>query len=87
MAETLMTPFSRWILAWAALLGAVALSLDASAQMNPGPPPQGGVAVNPVCPRLESQLATIDRGGGSGDPATDDEDAATRADAADHRPA
>ena len=42
--------------------------------MNPGPPPpQGGVAANPVCPRLESQLATIDRGGGSGDPAKEEQ--------------
>ena len=52
--------------------------------MNPGPPPsQGGVAVNPVCPRLEAQLATIDRGGGSGDPAKEEQirryqDAASR---------
>jgi hypothetical protein len=74
MAETLNTPFSRRILACAALLGAVWLSTGASAQMNPGPPPpQGGVAVNPVCPRLESQLATIDRGGGGGDPAKDEQ--------------
>ncbi len=49
-------------------------------QASPGPPPQGaqgpqgapGPAVNPVCPRLEGQLATIDRGG-SGDPAKDDQ--------------
>jgi hypothetical protein len=74
MAETLIIPFSRWILACTALLGAVLLSVGASAQMNPGPPPsQGGVAANPVCPRLESQLATIDRGGGSGDPAKEDQ--------------
>jgi hypothetical protein len=73
MAETLITPSSRWILACAALLGAVVLSAGASAQMNPGPPPpsQGGVAVNPVCPRLEAQLATIDRGGG--DPAKEEQ--------------
>ncbi|MET0678854.1 MAG: DUF2865 domain-containing protein [Bradyrhizobium sp.] len=29
--------------------------------------------VNPICPRLESQLATIERSGGSGDPARDDQ--------------
>ena len=67
-------------------------------QMQPPPPPPSGVppqgappqsmpapagpAVNPVCPRLEAQLATIDRGG-SGDPARDDQirryqDAATQ---------
>jgi len=83
MPETLIAPFSRWILACAALLGVVALSVDASAQMNPGAPPQQqGTAVNPMCPRLEAQLATIDRGGG-GDPAKDEQirryqDAATK---------
>ena len=46
------------------------------------PPMQAGPPVNPVCPRLEAQLATIDRGG-SGDPAKDDQirryqDAATQ---------
>jgi uncharacterized protein DUF2865 len=42
---------------------------------NPPPPPQGAPAppVNPMCPRLEGQLATIDRGGSSGDPAKDDQ--------------
>ena len=74
MPETLIAPFSRWILVCAALLGVVALSVDASAQMNPGAPPtpQQGAAVNPMCPRLEAQLATIDRGGG-GDPAKDEQ--------------
>jgi len=72
MPETLIISFSRRILACAALLGAVALSVDASAQNYPGPPPsQGGMAVNPVCPRLEAQLATIDRGGG--DPAKEEQ--------------
>jgi hypothetical protein len=90
MPETLITPFCRWILACVTLLGVSALSLDAWAQMNPAapqPPPQqgapGAAAVNPMCPRLEAQLATIDRGGGSGDPAKDDQirryqDAATK---------
>src|SRR6202165_244243 len=72
MPETLITPFSRWILACAALLGASALSVDAWAQMNPAAPPQGA-PVNPMCPRLEAPLATIDRGGGSGDPAKDEQ--------------
>jgi Protein of unknown function (DUF2865) len=84
MPETLITRFSRWIFACAALLGAAALSVDASAQMSqtpPPPPPQQGAPVNPMCPRLEAQLATIDRGGG--DPAKDDQirryqDAATK---------
>src|ERR1700716_1876771 len=82
MPETLITLFSRWILACAALFGAVALSVDASAQINPGPQPSQGAAVNPMCPRLEAQLATIDRGGG-GDPAKEEQirryqDAATK---------
>src|SRR3984893_12334003 len=93
MHKTLITPVSRWILACATLLGASALSVGASAQTTPPgappPPPQAAVnpppraAVNPMCPRLEAQLATIDRGGGSGDPAKDDQirryqDAATK---------
>ena len=75
MPETLITPFSRWILTCAALFGVAALSVDASAQMSqapaPPPPPQQGAPVNPMCPRLEAQLATIDRGGG--DPAKDEQ--------------
>src|ERR1700720_3774647 len=85
MLETLITRFSRWIFACAALFGAAVLSVDASAQMSQAPPPpppqQQGAPVNPMCPRLEAQLATIDRGGG--DPAKDDQirryqDAATK---------
>jgi hypothetical protein len=75
MLETLITPFfSRWILACTALLGVSTLSVDAWAQMNPDAPPpqQQGAPVNPMCPRLEAQLATIDRGG-SGDPVKDDQ--------------
>src|SRR5450432_3812243 len=83
MLEQLTTPLSRWIFAAAVLLGVAALGVDASAQVNPGPPPSQGAPVNPVCPRLEAQLATIDRGGGSGDPAKADqirryEEAATK---------
>jgi len=83
MPETLITPLSRWILACAALIGVSALSVDAFAQMNPAAPPPQGAPVNPMCPRLEAQLATIDRGGGSGDPAKDEQirryqDAATK---------
>ncbi len=71
------------MLACAALICGGALSVDAWAQMTPGAPPPPGAAVNPVCPRLEAQLVTIDRGGGSGDPAKDDQirryqEAATR---------
>jgi hypothetical protein len=75
MPETLITPFSRWILTCAALFGVAALSVDASAQMSQAPAPpapqQQGAPVNPMCPRLEAQLATIDRGGG--DPAKDEQ--------------
>jgi hypothetical protein len=73
MPETLIAPFSRWILACAALFGASMLSVDALAQMSPSPsPPPQGVPGNPMCPRLEAQLATIDRGG-VGDPAKDEQ--------------
>ncbi len=67
------------------LFAAMLLGADARAQVNPPPPqsqqPQGGGAANPMCPRLEGQLATIDRGGG--DPAKDEQirryqDSATR---------
>ncbi len=61
-----MQSLSRSILAVAVLLGA--LSVDAIAQVPPPAPTQPGAAVNPMCPRLEAQLASIDRGGG-GDPA------------------
>jgi hypothetical protein len=61
----------RQILACAVLLGGVGVTFAASAQMNP-PPPTAGAPVNPVCPRLEAQLATIDRGG-SNDPAKDEQ--------------
>src|ERR1700741_3875672 len=68
---------SRRFLACAALASSMLLSGAASAQMYPPQPvPQGasppGGAVNPVCPRLEAQLATIDHGG-SNDPAKDEQ--------------
>ena len=89
MPETLITPFARWILTCAVLLGGIVPGVDAWAQTGPpgaAPPPQQqqqpAAAVNPICPRLEGQLATIDRGG-TGDPAKDDQirryqDAATK---------
>lgn len=89
MLEILTRPLSRPILTCAALLaalsGSLALTLPASAQMNPDQPaaqPPQGAPVNPICPRLETQLATIDRGGSS-DPAKDEQirryqDAATK---------
>ena len=76
------------------LLGIALPCTGAFAQMNPNasppPPPQQqqapqqqGAQANPICIRLEGQLATIDRGAGSGDPAKDDQirryqDAATK---------
>jgi hypothetical protein len=81
MPETLNSPFSRWILTGAMLLGIALPCTTAFAQINPGtsppppPPPQQqqGAQGNPICIRLEGQLATIDRGNGSGDPAKDEQ--------------
>src|ERR1700674_1551131 len=96
MPEALNSLFPRWILTCAMLLGIALPCTSAFAQMNPGaspppppqqqqqqPPQQQGAQGNPICIRLEGQLATIDRGGGSGDPAKDDQirryqDAATK---------
>src|SRR6185312_1822384 len=74
MPETLNVLLPRRLLASAMLLGSVALGSPALAQMSPGapPPPGAGPPGNPICTRLESQLATIDRGG-SNDPAKDDQ--------------
>lgn len=55
----------RLTLACAALLGAHLSTPSAQAQQGYPPPPGGG---NPMCVRLEAQLAMIDRGGGT-DPA------------------
>jgi uncharacterized protein DUF2865 len=73
MPKTLIARFSRRILAGAVLLGVFMLSADAWAQMNPAAPPPQGAPVNPMCPRLEAQLAALDRGGGTGDPARDEQ--------------
>src|ERR1700726_2707139 len=74
MPETLNIAFSNWLLACAVVLGVAAPSVNAWAQMNPNaPPPSQAAPANPMCPRLEAQLATIDHGGSSGDPAKDDQ--------------
>ncbi len=85
MPERATVSLIRRALVGAVFIGGVALNSAAFAQMNPAapppapPPPPGAAgpstapAVNPVCPRLEAQLATIDRGGGSGDPAKDEQ--------------
>jgi hypothetical protein len=73
MPEKLIAIRSRSIAACAVLFATMLFGADAVAQVNPPPPPQGqGAATNPMCPRLEAQLATIDRGGG-GDPAKDEQ--------------
>jgi hypothetical protein len=81
MPDTLNAFASGKMLACAALLGSLLLNTSAFAQVQPGmqppppgPPPQAGAppTVNPICPRLEAQLATIDRGG-SGDPQKDEQ--------------
>jgi hypothetical protein len=72
-AEVVIAAFSKRILTGAALLGGLTLSQVAIAQMNPPPAPgTPGAAVNPICPRLEAQLASIERGG-SNDPAKDEQ--------------
>jgi hypothetical protein len=90
MQDTPRLPFAKWILACVAVVGIATPSTSAFAQANPNmspnmaqPPPAQGAPGNPMCPRLEAQLATIDHGGGTGDPARDDQirryqDAATR---------
>jgi hypothetical protein len=85
MPEFLSLSRSPLLLACTVLIGALALGTDAFAQAGPpGPPPsaQGAPAANPICSRLEGQLAALDRGS-SGDPAKDEQirryqDSATR---------
>ncbi len=71
MPENFIANRCRSILTCAVLMGELALGFDARAQVNP-PPPSQTPAANPVCVRLEAQLATIDRGG-TGDPAKDEQ--------------
>ena len=72
MPKTLIARFFL-ILACGALFGVFMPGIEAWAQMSPAVPPQGA-PVNPMCPRLEAQLAALDRGGGStGDPARDEQ--------------
>src|SRR4051812_19248149 len=84
MPETVTASLSRWTLTCAVLLGITATATlafaqsasDSLAQMPPGaapPPQQQGAQTNPICIRLEGQLATIDRGAGTGDPAKDEQ--------------
>jgi Protein of unknown function (DUF2865) len=82
MPNRLNSRFSPWILTCVLLLGTALPGADALAQTpddayaqmsQEAPPPQKGAQSNPICIRLEGQLATIDRGGGSGDPARDEQ--------------
>jgi hypothetical protein len=79
MLEIRNAPLSRWILTCAVLLGIAASVVPAVAQqlspaaVQPPPPSQQGAQANPMCIRLEGQLATIDRGAGTGDPAKDEQ--------------
>jgi hypothetical protein len=77
MPLNLTAPFSRWILACAVLFGIAASTTDGFAQTPPGavPPPQaqGAPQANPICIRLEGQLAAVDRGAGGGDPAKEEQ--------------
>ena|SRR6478736_1301917 len=84
-----LTSFSCRILTCAVLLAGVAAThspanaqtgpaqsnMDALAQMPPGaaPPPQQGAQGNPICIRLEGQLAAVDRGASGGDPAKEEQ--------------
>ena len=81
MLEIRNAALSLRILTCAVLLGIAAPGApalaqtndDAMAQMNQDAPPQQGAQGNPICIRLEGQLATIDRGAGTGDPAKDEQ--------------
>lgn len=77
MPEFLSLSRARSILACTVLLSTVVLANGAFAQAGPpGPPPQpgqNGLGPNPMCVRLEGQLAGLDRGGGGGAPASEDQ--------------
>lgn len=76
MPEFLSLSRARSILACTVLFSTIVLATGAFAQAGPpGPPPQpgqNGLGPNPMCSRLEGQLAALDRGGG-GDPAREDQ--------------
>src|SRR5690348_8215200 len=79
MPDLYIRSMPRRFLVCAALLGSsLALSSPAFAQqMNPNPPPQPvpqgapPPPTNPICPRLEAQLASIEHG--ANDPARQDQ--------------
>ena len=75
MPEFLSSSRACILLACTVLLSTVVLVTGAFAQAGPpGPPPppgQNGLGPNPMCVRLEGQLAALDRGGG--DPAREEQ--------------
>jgi len=76
MPEFLSLSRARFVFACTLLLSTAVLVTGAFAQAGPpGPPPQpgqNGLGPNPMCVRLEGQLAALDRGGG-GDPAREEQ--------------
>ena len=76
MPEFLSLSRARFLLACTVLVSTVMLATGAFAQAGPpGPPPQpgqNGLGPNPMCVRLEGQLAALDRGGG-GAPAREEQ--------------
>jgi hypothetical protein len=64
MPDALPAFRTMWIFACALVVGTATFAADAAAQG--APPPQGGMppGASPMCPRLEAQLASIDRGSG-----------------------
>src|ERR1700730_8507479 len=75
MPDNLTSSSSRWIMTCALMLGLALPGTDALAKTPhcaPPPPPHPGAQSDPICSRLEGQLATVDRGG-SGDPAKDEQ--------------
>ena len=73
MPEFLSLPRSPFLLACTLLLSTIVLADGAFAQAGPPPQPgQNGLGPNPMCARLEGQLAALERGGG-GDPAREEQ--------------
>jgi hypothetical protein len=75
MPEFFLSSRARFLLACSVLLGTAVLATGAFAQAGPpGPPPPGqnGLGPNPMCARLEGQLAAIS-GGAGGDPAREEQ--------------
>ncbi|MBR0848460.1 DUF2865 domain-containing protein [Bradyrhizobium diazoefficiens] len=73
MPELFSLSRARFLIASAVLLSTVVIADGAFAQAGPPPPPgQNGLGPNPMCARLEGQLAALNSGA-SGDPARDEQ--------------